>query len=73
MFTIVYKLRQRPDQDTGTGTIGKYQYEIPSYEMRISSRQWKTREAAQYIADGTAKDRMAFVIEFPSTYTTEDA
>lgn len=73
MFIVIYIL-QRFERTAQVGTFCDCvsdgscqcdQYERPPYELRVSSRHWKTFEAAQHYADGVSKDRKAFVVQLP--------
>ena len=75
MFTVIYILEEFA---VGAETVGGHLRGVstsddlkPSpYRLRVSSSIWQTREAAQDYADYVAKDRKAFVVQLPETYTT---
>ncbi len=56
MFTVIYILEMTFNSSD-------------PYVLRVSRRTWRTREDAQEYADGVAKDRKAFVVQLPETYT----
>ena len=71
MFTVIYILEMNFDSRDATGepwAVGEHTYDLLPYVLRVSSRIWRTREAAQDYADGVAKTRKAIVVQLPETY-----
>jgi hypothetical protein len=71
MFTVIYIAEVLDVGVQNAGTIGEHTYDLLPYELRVSRRIWRTREAAQSYADGNADDRKAFVVQLPETYTLQ--